>query len=76
MKMFSVRLILFAIAVICAVNGISADQYRIIGTINGEVRGIKKSTLLRGVPFYSFKGIPYAKPPVDELRFKVKNIQF
>lgn len=40
---------------------------------DGAVRGqILKSR--DGRDYYSFTGIPYAKPPVDQLRFKVKNI--
>ncbi|CAB0037397.1 unnamed protein product [Trichogramma brassicae] len=35
----------------------------------GKVKGVKK-TALDEFDFYAFKGIPYAKPPVGELRFK------
>lgn len=39
-------------------------------TTNGKIKGqILKSR--DGRPFYSYTGIPYAKPPIGELRFKV-----
>ncbi|CAF4754274.1 unnamed protein product [Pieris macdunnoughi] len=38
-------------------------------TKNGELRGCIKK-LLDGTEYYSFKGIPYAQPPVGKLRFK------
>lgn len=50
------------------------DEYKIVETRNGRIRGIRKSTLLKKISFYSFKGIPYAKPPLDDLRFKVNEI--
>nr|CAD7207111.1 unnamed protein product [Timema douglasi] len=37
----------------------------------GELQGKKVSSKARGV-FYSFQGIPYAKPPVGPLRFKLE----
>jgi bile salt-stimulated lipase len=37
----------------------------------GKLKG-KISTNLRNEDFYSFQGIPYAKPPIGKLRFKVK----
>lgn len=70
--MFSVRSCLFLFALICTVYGEVDEQYKIIETLNGQIRGIRESTLLNGIPFYSFKGIPYAKPPVNDLRFKVR----
>lgn len=49
----------------------SNSFYRIVETNDGKVRGVLKTTLLKQVDYYSFRGIPYAKPPTGELRFKV-----
>lgn len=40
----------------------------IVSTTNGPVQGIQKKSSL-GYDYYSFQKIPYAKPPVGELRF-------
>lgn len=69
--MFSMRLVLLVVALICAVNGRVDEQYKTVETLNGPVRGIRETTLLKGIPFYAFKGVPYAKPPIGDLRFKV-----
>lgn len=45
--------------------------YTTIETENGAVRGKLDRTFLQNMPYYAFKGIPYAKPPIRELRFKV-----
>lgn len=45
--------------------------YKTILTENGAVRGRLNLTYLHKKSYYAFKGIPYAKPPVGELRFKV-----
>lgn len=36
----------------------------------GQIKGMVSEDV-RGGKFYSFMGIPYAKPPVGDLRFKV-----
>lgn len=41
-----------------------------IAVSQGVVRGIEEK-LPNGGSFYSFKGIPYAEPPIGELRFEV-----
>ena len=71
--MSSTRICLFVIAFTCLVGNGSADQYKIVDSDNGQIRGIKSTTLLKGDSYYAFKGIPYAKPPIGELRFKVTN---
>lgn len=49
----------------------SAHEYAIVFTHSGVVRGKRLNTLYDDGQYYAFKGIPYAKSPVDELRFKV-----
>lgn len=40
----------------------------------GQLRGIIEKNI-NGKSFLAFRGIPYAKPPVGNLRFKVTNIE-
>lgn len=65
MKCSIVELILFI-----SVNVVSSATVR-VKTDNGDVEGTVAKSLFAKRNFYSFKGIPYAKPPVGELRFKV-----
>lgn len=37
-------------------------------TLSGKIRGVKKVTAL-GDEYFSFQRVPYAKPPINELRF-------
>lgn len=48
-----------------------AEEYRIVETNSGQIRGVRKTSFLKKVDYYSFKGIPYGKSPTGELRFKV-----
>ena len=43
----------------------------IVETFYGKVKGVKDKDIDNN-EFYSFKGIPYAKPPINELRFQVR----
>lgn len=72
-KMYSIQILVCAVAIVYIVSAESFDRYKIVDTTNGKIRGIKGTTLLNGGAFYSFRGIPYAKPPVADLRFKVTN---
>ncbi|PSN48039.1 hypothetical protein C0J52_09101 [Blattella germanica] len=40
-----------------------------VSVVQGKLRG-REATTKSGVTYYSFQGIPYAKPPVGALRFK------
>jgi hypothetical protein len=43
----------------------------IVTVAQGKLRG-REATTKSGATYYSFQGIPYAKPPVGSLRFKVR----
>lgn len=44
-------------------------------TDKGLVMGEILTTVLKNQEYLSFQGIPYAKPPVGKLRFKVNNLK-
>lgn len=43
----------------------------VVDTELGQVRGYQEFTRFENKTYYSFRGIPYAKPPLGELRFRV-----
>lgn len=45
----------------------------IVTVKQGKLQGIFEENVL-GSRYLSFKGIPFAVPPIGELRFKVRNI--
>lgn len=70
-KMDSKRVFSVWISIVCCFMVVACDEYKTIETTNGLVRGRRGTTLLNNISHYSFKGIPYAKPPVGDLRLKV-----
>lgn len=66
---------IFALIILACVvkSGESFALHKIVETNNGKIRGILKTTLIKNIDYYSFKGIPYAKSPTGRLRFKVSN---
>jgi carboxylesterase type B len=47
-----------------------AEETVSVGVAQGELQG-RKTVAASGTTYYSFKGIPYAKPPLGSLRFRV-----
>lgn len=46
------------------------QQFCTVKTKSGLIRGKFNRTLFDDKLYYSFKGIPFAKPPINELKFK------
>ncbi|XP_026486245.2 esterase E4-like [Vanessa tameamea] len=65
-KLFSIIVVCLQISVV-----LSSKQHNdpIVTVKEGKVKG-SLGYLVDGSPYYSFKGIPYASPPVGNLRFK------
>lgn len=47
-----------------------ANEEILLDTSLGTLKGLKTTTALHKKPFYSFKGIPYAKPLIDRNKFE------
>ncbi|XP_057334106.1 juvenile hormone esterase-like [Microplitis mediator] len=68
--------IIYNTILICVIIPIalSRDYYEISRPIvrvqQGQLQGVKEKTVDGNNYFYAFRGIPYAKPPVGNLRFK------
>lgn len=52
--------------------GVIGVDTKVVDTKSGPVRGLLEISQRKSVEFYAFRGIPYAKPPVGDLRLKVK----
>lgn len=61
----------FAMHIATPALATTAGKYVVLETTTGRIRGIIGKTLFDDKPYASYKGIPYAEPPVAELRFKV-----
>ena len=57
-----------------AVNLIFGQEFPEVDTQYGPVKGLTIE-LHNGIQVNSFYGIPYAEPPVGELRFRVINVK-
>lgn len=66
------RICLIFLAVFTSVNSNVFDHtvYKTVETNTGLIRGRLNQTFLYQKDYFAFKGIPYAEPPIGELRFK------
>lgn len=71
MKCWNLIVVFCVILSISIVNGDEGGKYNTVKTKSGPVKGEKQLTTFENKEFYAYKGIPYAKPPVGSLRFKV-----
>lgn len=72
-----ISILLFAVIFSTFVSSQSTySQYQIANTQCGPVRGQLNHSLFFYVPYYSFRGIRFAEPPVGQLRFKVSLMPF
>lgn len=68
---FNNNSIKFLIITIFLIQLIKCDQFKTIEIENGLIRGkILQSVYLKS-DYFAFRGIPYAKPPIGNLRFKL-----
>ena len=66
MVMTSMLLVMVSVAA-----GVTAAEGSLVDTDDGRVAGIVEKSV-KGRNFNSFYGIPFARPPVGQLRFKVR----
>jgi hypothetical protein len=53
---------------------IPSESNPIVQIYEGSIRGTTLTSVRSNRTFFAFMGIPYAKPPVGDLRFKVRKI--
>ena len=65
MKVLSVLIVLFTVLYFTGANS------EIVNTKNGPVQGATLQTIIENKAYTAFRGIPFAEPPIQSLRFKV-----
>ena len=64
----------FVITALSVVAKGLCENNPIVSIGNGRVKGVTEKSF-SGIDYFAFHSIPYAKPPVGELRFNVRKIQ-
>ncbi|KAJ8310828.1 hypothetical protein KUTeg_012693 [Tegillarca granosa] len=59
--------ILFLSLLVCT-TAVMCQEYKTVSTCSGPVKGIVEYR--DNTKLYNFRGIPYAKPPIGDLRFR------
>ncbi|CAL7935529.1 unnamed protein product [Xylocopa violacea] len=59
-----------AVYLVLVVFFIRCNDGLVVQTKNGALRGTINSTIWNSIEYSSFRGIPYAEPPLGELRFQ------
>ena len=54
----------------------AAHREVVVNTKHGRIKGRTLYTTYKRLPYYSFRGIPYAQAPIMDLRFKVHNLTY
>ncbi|XP_068155848.1 esterase B1 [Drosophila tropicalis] len=49
---------------------LATNKTEVVDTKYGQVRGLQRKTVYDEELYYAFEGIPFAKPPVGDLRFR------
>ena len=63
--------LIFIFSSLYVVIGVQHDLNRTVTTSLGKIRG-EYVTTYANISFYRFRSIPFAEPPVGELRFAVR----
>ncbi|XP_069168510.1 carboxylic ester hydrolase isoform X2 [Procambarus clarkii] len=58
-----------AVLLVVTATGAAGDERPVVNTLNGRISGFMELST-KGKPLYSFHSIPYAKPPIGNLRLK------
>lgn len=48
---------------------LTSSETKVVKTIYGQIKGVKRHSVYDD-QYFAFEGVPFAKPPLGELRFK------
>lgn len=69
--MDSFSVLLSILVLVCYVSAVIIEKNPTVKLDLGRLQG-NYMTTRKGLKHYAFRGIPYAEPPVGQLRFKVE----